>query len=132
MKKSNRNGKETPKELKHQCDELWSKCVRARDKSCRMCNSDYKLSAHHIIERSHMATRHDLENSLTLCWRCHSFQKFQSQSFALGIINLIGLDEFNRLYKKSRRIYKPNIQDLRDTREFLKRKLKEFQSDYGR
>jgi hypothetical protein len=122
---------ETRASVSKDCDKLWSQCVRVRDKTCRRCNSEDGLSAHHIIERTHRSVRFDLDNGIALCWRCHSLQKFAGQTFTGHVIEVIGWPEFQRLMEKSKHICKRNIADLRLERDRLQKLLKEYQADYG-
>ena len=64
--------KRKPKTSKH-CDKLWSEMVRAAGK-CAICGrSDVQLHAHHLITRSARFFRHNLNNGMCLCPRCHEF-----------------------------------------------------------
>lgn len=123
---------ETISDIDRQCLNLWSQCVIARDGVCRVTGSDKSLSAHHIRSRGHASTRFDIENGMCLSWtKFHFLQKFSPERFQDGIIDVIGVEEYERLKEKSRRPLKRNIADMRDERERLKRELKAIQSDYG-
>ncbi len=56
-------------------DKLWSKRVRERDGQCLYCGRKppYVLNAHHFLRRGVKATRLMLENGITLCVHCHTF-----------------------------------------------------------
>lgn len=64
------------KKLKKQNFELWSQCVRLRDKKCIVCGSTENLQAHHCFVRAALSlrTRFILENGVTLCYYCHLVQ----------------------------------------------------------
>jgi hypothetical protein len=120
--------------IDEQCLTLWSLCVRAKNKTCRICGSDYRLQAHHIRSRTNQATRFDLENGLSLCSKCHILQKFSPERFQDKIIEAIGEKEYKRLKRKSLTVmqYKRNFQDLLEIKHYLKDALKTIQEDYGR
>lgn len=86
-------------------DIKWSKLVRERDGSCRVCGkpaSQYKLDAHHIMPRSRNATRLDVSNGLTLCVHHHTFGDYSVHKVGKQfVIDLIGLKEYKRLEKLS-------------------------------
>ncbi len=117
--------------IEKQCLDLWSKCVRARDRVCRICQSDYRLQAHHIRSRSNRATYLDLENGMAVCSRCHCLQKFSPEKFQDNVIEVIGDKEYQRLKVKSQRTWKPITGDLILMKDHLKRELKRIEDDYG-
>lgn len=124
MKKTKKKSK--TKLLEEQCDKLWSECVRERDKTCRNCNSDEHLSAHHIRSRTHHSTKYMVANGLTLCWRkCHFLQKHHPERFQDMVINIIGDDEYQRLKTISLMdIQKHTAYDLEGIKEYLEQELK--------
>ena len=113
------------KKLDDQCLDLLSDVVIARDHVCRNCQSDFRLSNHHIRVRSHKSTRYDPDNCLCLCWKCHSLQKFRPESFQDMIIDVIRQKEYDRLRVKSNMITSHTIEDLLEIKEHLKSILKE-------
>lgn len=124
---------ETIKTLDAACLNLWSQCIIARDRICRVTGDCAHLSAHHIRSRGHASTRFDLENGLCLSWtKFHFLQKMSPERFQDGIIDIIGVDEYERLKAKSRRPLKRNIADYRDEKARLQRLLKSLQADWGR
>ena len=58
-------------------DKQWTEQVKKRDENiCQVCGSKSKmLNAHHIIPKSYNETRHDLNNGITLCFKCHKVGK---------------------------------------------------------
>lgn len=53
-------------------DKLWSRAIIKRDnQTCQKCFK-FGDNPHHIIPRRYLATRHALDNGLTLCTKCHS------------------------------------------------------------
>ncbi len=60
-------------------DTRWSLKVRARDGNrCVMCGATENAQAHHLIDRSAKLLRHKLKNGLTLCPKCHKFNRRRS------------------------------------------------------
>jgi hypothetical protein len=121
------------KALEAQCLSLWSLCVRARDRKCRLCGSDGGvLQGHHIRSRSHKATYLDINNGMALCGRCHIIQKFNPERFQDGIIDAITDEEYQRLKVKSQREWKPTMPWLLEMKDYLKTTLKALEADYGK
>lgn len=129
--KDKKSKKPTVKTLLKHCDELWSLCVRTRRKTCCMCGSEYRTSAHHIRSRTNAATRYDLENGLTLCWKCHSLQKFSPEKFQDRVIEVIGAEEYERLKQKSLVPWKLTLPMLEDIKLDLTTGLKHLRKDWG-
>jgi len=120
------------KPLKEKAIALWSKCARTRDRKCRRCNIDYRLSAHHIRGSKHSSTLLDLDNALTLCWYCHSMQRFNPELFHDRVIDIIGQPEYNRLREKSNATLKRNIADYTEEIVRLEELLKKLEGDFGK
>ena len=54
-------------------DTLLAKIIKAKaGGKCQMCG-DQGRNAHHIIPREQFATRHDPDNLIYLCFRCHKY-----------------------------------------------------------
>jgi hypothetical protein len=122
----------TRKQLDKAILDLWAKCGKTRDKTCRHCGSDSFLQSHHIREKAHgQATRYNLENNLTLCRKCHSLQKFRPETFHDTIIEIIGQAEYDRLKLKSQTIIKWTMADLKEIKHELTAKLKRLENEYG-
>jgi len=123
----------TKTKLEKECFTLWSKCARARQRTCRICGADSSsvLQSHHIRSRVNVATRFDLENALVLCSRCHCLQRFKPETFFDNVIECIGQEEYDRLKAKSAVIAKQTVQDLIEMKEHLTRTLKHIEDYYG-
>jgi hypothetical protein len=117
------------RQLDKKCLDLWSKCVRARDLTCRGCNSDYKLSAHHVRSRTNLSTRYLLDNGICLCWKCHSLQKFNPERFQDLVIEIIGDEKYQELKRISLGdIQKHTDYDLEMIIEYLEGLLEDIKS----
>jgi hypothetical protein len=99
--------KKPKKSLEDKADSLWSGLVIERDWNCRKCSAKINLSAHHIRVRQHKSTKYDIDNGITLCWPCHSLQKYRPQAFHDLVIDIIGQAKYDELRERS----EVNIQD---------------------
>jgi hypothetical protein len=132
VKKANKKKKEPSiADIEKQCLQLWSKCVRTKQRVCRLCGSDERLQAHHIRSVSHKATYLDLENGLCVCAREHMQQKYRPEWFQDRVIECIGDEEYQRMKTKSQQIYKPTLYEIKMMKDLLKSTLKSLEADYG-
>jgi len=52
-------------------DSQFSKTVQNRDGGfCRVCSKP-SSEVHHIVRREVLRVRHDEQNGISLCWKCH-------------------------------------------------------------
>jgi len=110
--------KRTQKSLKKEADELWSKIIRSYGK-CEKCGSAGPLNAAHIYSRRFIATRHLLENGLSLCVGCHRWGHDKPLDFARWVEQYIGGDIVNELSQKAHKItlkhdFEPTVIYLRE------------------
>ena len=62
--------------IRNIADKLWSTAILADwDRRCAVCGVRGLLNSHHLIPRSHQATRYDLRNGICLCRPCHIFNE---------------------------------------------------------
>jgi len=114
--------------LDESCLKLWSLCVRTRDKTCRNCNSDFNLQAHHIVQRNYKASRYVLNNGLTLCSGCHFWEKVDPEKFRGIVIGVIGEKRYLSMQEGYRINYKYTIDDLIEIKAYLKDELKRLEA----
>ena len=62
---------------KRKADVAWGAVIHAAGR-CAICGTGAMLEAHHIISRSHKATRHAVENGILLC-RIHHFDAHKNK-----------------------------------------------------
>ena len=72
-------------------DIKYAKLAKERDGCCIHCGSTYSLEAHHIIPRSFIEVRYDLNNIITLCFNCH-YKVHNIPEFKQMLYNKLGLD----------------------------------------
>ena len=121
--------------LEKKLDDLWRRCIQVRDKTCRICNHDGRLEAHHIMGRRHKATRWDIENGILLCWNHHvKYGHADPENLRDNMIDCIGIEKYNALKEKSRnngKAYRLSIEDLKELMADLTTELRNLQSDWG-
>lgn len=99
-------------------DKIWSKSVKKKYPCCIACGRTTSLNAHHIFSRSYMNTRWDVDNGVTLCFRCHLYGAHQKyEEFRDKIIELIGSEAFDKLKLKSKEIKKWDKEELQELLE---------------
>ncbi len=129
-KKKTKRKKSEHKKLEEKCLDLWSDCVITRDRTCRNCNSDEYLSAHHIRSVSNHNTMFDINNGICLCWRkCHFPQKYHPEKFQDMVLSIIGEEHYNQMKYKSLIVRDWTVEDLRNKKEELKLKLEELKNE---
>jgi hypothetical protein len=89
------------KSLKKKSDILWAKIVREVG-MCERCKSKFHLNAHHIIGRSGIALRYDLENGVCLCVGCHYFAHNKPTEFTYWLEEKIGREMIETLHKRDK------------------------------
>ena len=118
------------KKLVKQCLKLWSQCVIMRDKTCRNCNSDYKLTSHHIRSVTNKNTMFDIENGICLCWEeCHCQQKWHPERFQDIVIEIIGNKYYERMKRKSQVKIEYSVEDLQEIKEHLTKTLEKLKDE---
>lgn len=117
------------KRLDEECLRLWSLCVRARDKTCRNCNSDMNLQSHHLIQRTYKLSRYNTLNGICLCRRCHFPEHITPEKFRDMILNIIGEENYLALKNCYMIQYKWTISELKEIKEGLKAELKRIESE---
>jgi hypothetical protein len=94
------------KNIKKQCDKLWSEIIRSIGQCERCGRTDKKLEAAHIYSRRYANTRHDLENGICLCTGCHFWAHQNPVDFTHWIEERIGRDKLDDLREKKERVSK--------------------------
>lgn len=124
------------KKLKKQNFELWSQCVRLRDKKCIVCGSTETLQAHHCLVRAALSlrTRFIPENGVTLCYRCHLIEihKNGEKRFMENYIRIldekIPKEKQEEIYKLAENKDDITLEDLQNINIYLKEYLQKLKN----
>lgn len=66
------NARNMKDKKKEKADKAFSLFIRGRDGKCLFCDkSDSRLQCAHIFSRRNARLRHDPQNAITLCFKCH-------------------------------------------------------------
>lgn len=116
--------------LTEKLDNLWSKQIKRNWKRCVFCNTAINLESHHIIPRTHKATRWDLMNGISVCLAHHRFLiHIRGDKLIPQITKIVGQKEMFKLYQRKRIIFKPKIKDFEFILEYLKAGERKFLPD---
>ena len=108
------------------CGDAWRQIIYLKV-HCEYCKEKFeKYNAHHLIKRSHLATRFDINNGCNLCISCH-FKVEQNSPDAYELMNIMirerGKDWYQALIAKKDTTVKWYEKELSEIYEKL---LKEF------
>ena len=91
-----------------QLDQLVSKIIRLRDKTCVVCGSSQFLQTAHFITRGNKAVRWDLDNVFLLCSGCHMMRNeswHKNPNYAVEFVKLfLGEERYNNLIMRARTV----------------------------
>lgn len=54
-------------------DNVFSKIIRTRDGKCLHCGTTQNLHCSHVLPRTYISVRWNLDNAIALCYRCHIY-----------------------------------------------------------
>lgn len=119
--------------LKKECDSLWSKAVRLRDKGkCVLCGSDSHCQAHHWYHTRAQgnSTRWNINNGITLCYTCHLYKVHSGAAYYMNqakdaAIRIIGQEALKEL-DKPETMTKYTEQDFIEIRNNLKKVIDNY------
>lgn len=126
--------------LRDQCDTIWSKYIRTRDRECLMCGKTENLQAHHCIvtKGASNATRYNLNNGITLCYGCHIHGIHGEMNidfyriYTHKIDTLIPFTLQDEVIAKSKDIFKMNVENLQQTKIDLLNALQQLEVEIYR
>ena len=62
------------RQLEAKLDKLWQTHVKSRAAGkCEKCGGSWQAAGHHMIKRAHKWHRHEAQNGVYLCGRCHAW-----------------------------------------------------------
>lgn len=125
------------KKLKKQNFELWSQCVRLRDKKCIICGSTETLQAHHCLVRAALSlrTRFMTLNGVCVCYKCHLVQIHRNgekrffEKYIKILDEKIPKEKQEEIYKISQNKDPVSLEDLQHINENLKKELQDLQNN---
>lgn len=88
-KKEARKKRREIRRLRKEMFEKWKKEVNERDNyTCQLCNKNLKSNpknchSHHIIPRQVKEFTFDIDNGITLCFRCHKASPYSAHQNSL-------------------------------------------------
>ena len=113
------------KKIKKNLDILWSKFIRARDKSCQKCGKTGATQAAHIFSRNNLQVRWNPRNGIGLCFYCHLYWAHRSPvEFTLWIKQRIGERDFRELERTARGNFDSSKLRLKKEVEKIKEAIK--------
>lgn len=135
VKKKKVNKAKLVRKLKKQNFDLWSKCVRLRDKRCIVCGSTEKLQAHHCFVRAaaSLRTRFMTINGVCVCYRCHLVQIHRNgekrffEKYIKILDEKIPKEKQEEVYKISQNKDPVSLEELQNINENLKKELQDLQ-----
>lgn len=121
------------------CHNMWSLCVRARDRKCLICGrSDGKLDAHHGVAcRGNGVGKHwfMLKNGFTLCFRDHQIvhSKMGDKKLLeiwIAIVDMmVTKEEQEEIIRSRHETAKYSIEDLEGIYEYLAKEYDRIKGD---
>ena len=125
------------KKLKKQNFELWSQCVRLRDKKCIVCGSTENLQAHHCFVRAALSlrTRFMTLNGVCVCYKCHLVQIHRNgekrffEKYIKILDEKIPKQKQEEIYKISQNKDPVSLEELQNINENLKKELQDLQNN---
>lgn len=112
----------TKKTLKNKCDKLVGEIVRSKG-HCEFCGYTETLQCCHIVTRTIVKLRYDLDNLLCLCPRCHRHGHNKPLWFAEKVKEIKGEEIYKYLLKATQVLKPVDIKWYEKKEKELKNKL---------
>ena len=113
-------------------DDIVSKYIRERDKSCVQCGKKENLSNGHVFSRRAYNTRWDISkngNCHTQCWGCNFRHSKDNYDYYNWYIEKFGMDRFNELRLEFRTPKKFLTIELEELYDKIKLAYKELENE---
>ena len=92
---------------------VWARKVKERDGKCSQCGTENDLQAHHVKPKSsHPELSLDINNGITLCYRCHKAEHEKTRGTRM------------RSSKPNRGTLLKVIAELKEENDMLKHRIK--------
>ncbi len=118
--------------LRKKADTLWGELIKLRaGNRCEKCGRNGMVQSHHIWTRENLHMRHDPQNGVCLCPRCHTFDPKESahlnpENFRDWLIKRKGQRWFDKMKALSFLTVKP---DYQGAITFLEQELKKVKGE---
>jgi hypothetical protein len=90
--------------VKYLKDKGWSIAVGYLAKNaCELCGAE-GCDAHHVIKRSYLKTKYDVENGIFFCRNCHNWAEEHSKKLKEWFILTRGKEVYKQLFDKAKKI----------------------------
>lgn len=126
---SNRQVRESEKDIKNELGRLVSKITRLRTSYCVLCgdNNWSQLECGHFWHRAMPPTEFDLRNLNTLCRQCNRRHNEDREPYRKFMLEKLGQDAFDYLEAKAHSNFKMGFVELFNLREEMRLLLAEEQ-----
>lgn len=94
-------------------DNLFSKVIRARDGKCLHCGKLESLQCSHVLPRTYISVRWNLNNAITLCYRCHIYWWHKYPHEAVAWYDELFPGRYEQLKVQAEQHFKVNKEDIR-------------------
>ncbi len=107
-------------------DVIWSKYIRTRDNwTCQRCSKKYTpptaaLHCSHYWSRGAWTVRFDEENTMALCYGCHSFLGGNPQEHREFVLARLGQERYDALQQRRNKTLKSGEKKYLMSKEFRK------------
>lgn len=118
--KPKKEKKTSRKRLVALLDKELSLLVRERDKQCVICGSRERLTAGHVLSRSHYSTRWDFGNVFTQCWPCNYRHVHDTVPYFRWYVQSFSQGTFDNLYERWQTIRKFKDSELKEMLEMMR------------
>ncbi|MDD5068887.1 MAG: HNH endonuclease signature motif containing protein [Candidatus Pacebacteria bacterium] len=97
------------KSARDRADSLLTPLIALLSPHCLLCGRNTEVAHHHVHKSKSTRLRYDLDNLIPLCGSCH-FKLHQNESFWAGkIIEIKGLEWFQKLDRTGQEIVKADV-----------------------
>jgi len=116
------------KKSQAQCDKLLTPIVKMMHPVCLLhghaegCNYHTEVAHHHVHKSKSLILRYNFDNLINLCHHCHLMLHFNESFWASKIVQIKGLEWFEKLEKEKNKIIKPNYDEIYNTLKEKERK----------
>lgn len=104
------------------CDALLTPLIKILHPQCLLCGQDTQVAHHHIHKSKSLALRYNIDNLINLCNACHLKLHWNESYWASKIVEIKGLDWFQKLDKEKNTIIR--YPDYNQIYEELKEKTR--------